>query len=312
MQKPLFLDEAKIAEILDMPSALEAVEEAFRQHGLGKTKMPPKVYLDLPEHSGDFRAMPAYCSGYVSLKWVSVYPNNPKRGIPTVLATLLLCDPSTGSILAVMDAGVITAYRTGAAGGVAAKYLARRDSKTLGLIGTGVQARYQLLAIAELFDLDEVKIYDISTGAQKRFKAEFPEYNITFCELPEAANVDILATCTPVRKPVVRAEWIKPGTHINAIGADAPGKQELDPSLLRRSKIIVDSVEQACHSGEINVPLSKGLIKEKDLYSTLGQVVAGVKKGRGSEHEITLFDSTGLAIQDVAVAKLVYEKVSGK
>jgi alanine dehydrogenase len=207
-----------------------------------------------------------------------------------------------------MDAGLLTAYRTGAAGAVAAKYLARPDSKTLGLIGTGMQARYQLIAIAELFDLDEIKIYDISAEAEKKFKAEFSDYNIKRCKLPEAVNADIVATCTPVRNPIVKAEWVKPGTHINAIGADAPGKEELDPSLLTKSKIIVDSIEQARHSGEINVPLTKGLIKEKDLYSTLGEVVAGIKKGRENEREITIFDSTGLAIQDVAVAKLVYEK----
>ncbi len=295
--------------MLEMGRVIEAVEQAFREHGLGKVQMPPKVYLYFEK--GDLRAMPAYIPalGKAGVKIVNVHPGNPSRGLPTVMASYVLVSPETGAPLALMNATYLTDARTGAAGAIAARYLARKDSRTLGLVGAGRQARTQLLATAELFDLERVLVASRSFSSARRFAEEMGSrlgLDIEPCEVREACGADIVATTTPSREPVVRDEWIQEGTHINAIGADAPGKQELEPEILRRAKVVVDSWEQAKHSGEINVPLRKRLLFREDIYAELGEIVAGKKPGRESDGEITVFDSTGLAIQDVAAAALAY------
>lgn len=309
----LILGGDEVKELLNMREAVQAVELAFKLRAEGKTVMPPKIYLDLPEYHGDFRAMPAYINESAGLKWVSVYPDNWRDNLPSVMATIILCDPNTSCPLAIMDGTYITSLRTGAAGAVAVKYLARRDSSVIGLIGAGMQARMQMLAISEVFpSLEEVKVFDNRRDVGLKFAEEMQAklgIKIRPVEtIEEAAKADIVVTVTPSREPLVKGEYIMPGTHINAIGADAKGKQELETGLLKKAKVIVDDIEQASHSGEINVPLSQGAIKTDDIYGTLGEVVAGLKKGRESDQEITVFDSTGLAIQDIICAKLVYDK----
>jgi len=305
----LVLSRREVEELLTMREALEAVERGFKLEGEGRVIMPPKLYLTLPEYHGDFRAMPAYVDGSAGLKWVSVYPNNIEQNLPTVMATIILSDPSTGCSLAIMDGTYITSMRTGAAGGVAVKYLARKDSSVIGLVGAGVQAKTQLLAIAEVLpSVEEVKVFD-----KRKEMGTKLNINIRPVEtIEEAMEADIVITTTPSRKPVVKNQHINPGTHINAIGADAEGKQELEASLIRGAKVIVDDIRQASHSGEINVPLSEGLIRVEDIYGTLGEIVADIKKGRENDEEITIFDSTGLAIQDILCAKLVYQKALEK
>jgi alanine dehydrogenase len=203
--------------------------------------------------------------------------------------------------------------RTGATGGVAVKYLARKDSSVIGMIGAGIQAKTQLLAISEvLAKIEEVKVFDMQKDASLEYANEMgSELNINIRQvesIAEATEANIVVTTTPSRRPVVRKEYIRPGTHINAIGADAKGKQELEAELLRKAKIIVDDIAQASHSGEINVPLSEGLIEVTDIYGTLGEIVANMKRGRENDEDITIFDSTGLAILDIICAKLTYEK----
>jgi alanine dehydrogenase len=309
----LLLGGREIKELLSMGEALKAVEQSFRLQAEGKTIMPPKLYLNLPQYQGDFRAMPAYVDGAAGMKWVSVYTDNWRQNLPSIVATIILCDPSTGYPLAIMDATYITNTRTGAAGGVAVKYLARKDSTIIGFVGAGVQAKTQLLAIVEVLpQIKEVKVFDLDRDISQKYVDEMTAklgVNIRPVEtIQDATEADIIVTTTPSRKPVVKKQHIKPGTHINAIGADAKGKQELEADLLRSGKIIVDDIEQASHSGEINVPLSGGIIKIEDIYGTLGEVVANVKKGREDNEEITIFDSTGLAIEDVVCAKIVYDK----
>lgn len=296
-----------------MGETLKAIERAFRLEAEGKTIMPPKLYLNLPGYQGDFRAMPAYINGSAGIKWVSVYPNNSKYNLPSIMATITLCDPNTGRPLAFMDGTYITSMRTGAAGGVAVKYLARKDSSVIGMIGAGTQAKTQLLAISEVLPkIKEIKVFDLYKDISLKYAEELRaklNLNIRPVEtIQEATEADIVVTTTPSTKPVVEEQHIRPGTHINAIGADAKGKQELETSLLLKAKIFVDDMEQASHSGEINVPLSEGTLKLNDVYGTLGQVVANLKKGRENSEEITIFDSTGLAIQDIICAKLVYKK----
>ncbi|MFN3383784.1 MAG: alanine dehydrogenase [Archaeoglobaceae archaeon] len=303
----LILTRKEIESLVTMEEAIKAVEEAFRLYAISKALMPPKVYLTLEE--GDFRAMPSALMGYAGVKWVNSHPKNPEKGFPTVMAVYVLSDPSNGFPLAVMDATFLTSLRTGAGGGVAMKYLARKDSKVFGFIGCGKQATFQFLAVKELFEPETIKAFDVNKKAGEKFK-EFCEKNGFDCKLTEASEAcdcDVLITSTPSTKPVVKNAWIKEGVHINAIGADAPGKQELEIEILKRAKIVVDDLEQALHGGEVNVAHSTGIIRREDVYATLGEIVAGIKKGREG-NEITIFDSTGLAIQDIAVAKIAYEK----
>jgi alanine dehydrogenase len=299
-----------------MKDALKAVEKAFLLYGKNQVQMPPKIYLHLDKYKGDFRAMPAYIKNIEAcgLKWVNVYPKNKRFHLPCVMAIIILSDPNSGFPLCIMDGTLITNLRTGAAGGIAAKYLARRNSSVIGLVGCGAQARTQLIALKELFSIKLIYVWGNKIEYAKKFlkdtKSLSPAMNIKIKDNIAACvnEADIVITTTPSREPLVKSEWIKDGAHINAIGADAKGKQELDPELLKMAKIVIDDWQQASHSGEINVPLSKGLISRRDIYATLGEVVAGTKKGRVSSKEITIFDSTGLAIQDIAVANLVYHR----
>jgi alanine dehydrogenase len=302
----LVLSRNDIQGLLDMTSVLEAVEQAFRDWAEGKAVMPTKSYLLLDQ--GDFRSMPAALPGSAGVKWVNVHPHNVTQGLPTIMAILVYSDPLTGYPLAIMDATDITAYRTGAAAAIASKYLARKDSHTLGIIGAGYQSYTQILAHAALFDFRLIKVFDLSTSSVKKLIQHFPQYPLQECSLEETAASDIVCTLTPSLEPILKFKWVSPGTHINAIGADAEGKEELDPAILKDAIIVVDDMRQAASSGEINVPIRKGLLKTDDIYANLGEIITGKKQGRIDGKSITVFDSTGLAIEDIAVAKIVYGK----
>jgi len=310
--RTLILDRKTVLSLLNMKSTVQAVEKVFGEYGRGQALMPPKIYLDLPQFNGDFRAMPAFAqsAGKASLKWVNTHGNNVKYGLPAVMAVVILNDPKTGFPLSIMDGTLLTSFRTGAAGAVAAKYLARPESSTVALVGCGAQARTQLLALREVFKIKAVNIWGKEKPIVDKFLKDMNfsgEKLSAFVSVEECvAGADIIVTTTPSRKPVVESAWVKSGTHINAIGADAAGKQELDSNIFKKAKIVVDDYGQASHSGEINVPVSKGILGKKDIHAELGQIVCGAKKGRTSPQEITIFDSTGLAIQDLAMADLVY------
>lgn len=314
----LWLTQEEVKSVMDMHSDMQVVERAFRQHGLGKVQMPPKSYLYYTAYNGDLRTMPAYLEeeDITGVKIVNVHPGNPALGLPTVMALIVLISPQTGAPIAIMDGTYLTDIRTGAAGGIAAKYLARKNSKVIGMVGAGNQARTQLEALSEVFEPELVKVTSRTKESCEQFIREAAD--IISCEIryeekiENVCDCDILVTTTPTRKPIVKTQWIKEGTHINAIGADAVGKEELDPELIIRSKIVVDDIVQALHSGEVNVPLSKHYISENDIHAQLGEVIVGLKPGRTSEEEITIFDSTGLAIQDVASAHLVYQRALSK
>jgi alanine dehydrogenase len=302
----LLLDRSAIKTLIKMADVVNVVEEAFRMCGEGKGKMPAKTYLSL-EH-GDFRAMPASLPGCAGMKWVNVHPQNPSRGLPSIMGILIYSDPETGYPLAIMDATEITAYRTGAAAAIASKYLARPDSHTIGIIGAGFQAHAQILAHTELFNTVSVNVFDVSQAAADRLMQSLPQLPIRNCSIQEAVASDIVCTLTPSRDPIIKREWIVPGTHMNAIGADAPGKQELDPMILKEAVVVVDDMKQASSSGEINVPVQKGIYSIDEVCGTLAEIVVGKKKGRTDNKAITVFDSTGIAVEDIAVAKLLFEK----
>jgi len=317
----LLLPEEDVRKLISIDEAIKAVEDAFREKALGNVQMPPKVYLFYED--GDLRAMPCYIrtSKISSVKIVNSHPGNPGRGLPSVMALIVLIDPETGFPKAVMGGTWITGIRTGAAGAVAAKYLARKTSKIAAFIGAGTQARMQFLGLMRVLPgIREIRAYDIRAEAARSFLDFVEEHASGGLSLNAASSAeeavkdaDVIITTTPSRRPIVMSEWISEGTHFNCIGADAPGKQELDPMILKRaSKIVVDDVEQAIHSGEINVPLSMGIIGRGKIYGELGEIAAGLKKGREDDHEITIFSSTGLAIQDAAVANIAYENAIRK
>jgi len=314
--KVLLLSRAEVEGLISMREAIEAVEGAFRAKGIGKAQMPPKSYVYFDRYKGDFRVMPAYLEekGAAGVKIVNAHPLNPKEhGLPTVMAVIVLLDPKTGAPLAIMDGTWITNIRTGAGGAVAAKYLARKDSRIFAMVGAGVQARTQLVALKEVLDIEEVRVNDLSAENARQYAKEMGEQlGVTIKAVADTGRAvegaDVVVTTTPARKPILMNDWVSEGMHINAIGADAPGKQELDPQILTRAKIVVDDVEQAIHGGEINVPLSEGAIARGDIYADLGEVVTGKKLGRASREEITIFDSTGLAVQDIATDWVVYQK----
>jgi alanine dehydrogenase len=307
------MTQSDVAKALTMAEAVQAVEAAFRAHGEGKTQMPPKVYLTFD--NGDLRSMPSYVPelGLAGVKNVNVHTAN--VDIPVVMATVTVFDPDTGYPLAIMDGTCLTAMRTGAAGGIAAKYLAREDSKVAGFVGAGRQAETQLDAlVVTMKGIKSVLVSDISDQHARHFAdwcKQTHGVEATVCSLEEAVRgADIVTTVTPVHKPIVQRAWVRPGTHINAIGADATGKQELESSILQAARVVVDNWEQSSHGGEINVAVAQGLIGRDDIAAEIGEVVCGRKKGRLSAEDITVFDSTGLAIQDVACAAHVYRRLT--
>lgn len=314
LKETLILSGPDIEKLITMPSALRVAEQAFTAYGQGKIQMPAKIYLHLDKYQGDFRAMPAYIEGpeACGIKWVNVHPGNKHYGLPAVMALIILSDPKTGFPLAVMDGTLITNLRTGAAGGVAAKYLANQDSKIVSLIGCGAQARTQLMALKELFKISQVRIYDRVNSQAEIFRKKMSYLGLA---IKNCASIKdclkgcaIAVTTTPSREPIVQSAWVKEGAHINAIGADAQGKQELDPAILKKAKVVVDDITQAIHSGEINVPMAEKTITRKNIYANLGDILSGKKPGRTSKKEITVFDSTGLAILDVAMAHYIWRQ----
>jgi alanine dehydrogenase len=270
------------------------------------------VYLSLPKQ-GDFRAMPACLRTppACGIKWVNVHPGNRARHLPTVMAVIVLNDPATGVPLAVMDGLLITQLRTAAAAAVAAKALARPESRAVGLVGCGAQAAAQIAALAALFRLRRVRAWGLIPGEVRRFCARMarrhsgirfePAGSIEAC----VRDADLVVTLTPSRRPLVRRAWLAPGTHVNAVGADAPGKQELDPRILQDALVVVDEREQAIHGGELNVPVSRNEFHPREIHASLGEVLLGRRRGRRSGSELTVFDSTGLAIHDVALGTAV-------
>ena len=249
-------------EVLSMTDCITIIEDVFKQYGMGEVQMPPKLYLDFGK--GDLRCMPAYIPSLniAGIKSVNVHPEN--RGLPSVMAVIMLTDPDTGYPLAIMDGTYITRMRTGAAGGVAAKYLSMENAETAAFIGAGEQAKTQFEALTVVRQIRKVIVFDLDNRKSRDFVSYASGFGIN-TELSDSventvAYADIIITTTPSRSPLIYPGHVRKGTHINAIGADAKGKQELDHGLLKISRIVIDNREQASHSGEINTALSSGAI----------------------------------------------------
>ncbi|WP_302082215.1 ornithine cyclodeaminase family protein [Salinibaculum rarum] len=310
----LLLGPDDVAASADMAAVIDAVEAAFGADATGDVQMPAKSYIDLPQHDGDFRSMPAYIDrtdeeGWeaAGVKWVNSHPSNPDdHDLPTVMGTMIYSDPETALPLAILDGTTLTRLRTGAAAAVATRHLAREDATTLGLVGAGIQAYSQLEAIAQVRDIEQVVVADVDRDAIAALIERYgDDFAIHEGPIVEAASCDIVSTTTPVRDPIVDAVGSR--THVNAMGADAAGKHEIADDVLADAKIVIDDHEQCTHSGEINVPWSEGTLDADDIHAEIGAVVAGQKPGREDGDGVTVFDSTGLAIQDVAASHVVYE-----
>jgi alanine dehydrogenase len=309
----LLLNHEAVHRNTEMADVIDAVEDAFGAYARGDVQMPAKSYIDLPQYNGDFRSMPAYLEAETwdaaAVKWVNVHPDNPDdHDLPTVMGTVVYSDPETAFPLAIMDGTELTMKRTGAAAAVATDHLAVADATSLGIVGAGVQSYSQLTAIAQVRPIEEVVVSDVDDVAVEAFVDEFgDEFDVRRGDIAEAAACDVLSTVTPVTEPIVPRDALGEHTHVNAMGADAAGKHEHDDQTLLDAKLVIDDYDQCTHSGEINVPWSEGVLIDDDIYGELGDIVVGEKAGRTPEDGITLFDSTGLAIQDVAAAHVVYE-----
>jgi ornithine cyclodeaminase/alanine dehydrogenase len=316
MSEVIILSQQEVKLCLPMSKAIQAVREAYIAFAKGHVKMPPVMHLDVSQYNGEIDIKSGYIEdfGLIGTKIASGFYDNHKLGLPPGIAIIILMDLKTSMPLAIMDGTYVTAYRTGAAGAVAANVLAKKDSEIIGVVGAGTQARMQILALREIFSLKEVKVWDINTAARDLYSKEMSEQlNITVEPVDSVKDAvvesDIVVTVTPSKKALVMKDWIKKGTHINAIGADGPGKQELDPMIIKvADKVVVDSLKQCRIIGEIQHALKNGLIKEANIHAEIGQILIGEKKGRESDNEITLFDSTGLAAQDIAAANIVYKQ----
>jgi alanine dehydrogenase len=282
--------------------ALEAVRDAFIAYAKNEWSMPPKVYV--PAYpAGDFRAMPALGAGHALLKWVTSFPGNPAKGLPTVTGLVLLSSAENGRLVAALDAGAVTALRTGAAAVLAAETLGRPDPETASVIGVGVNGR----ATARTFlarDRD-VLLYDVD---QQRAQAAAEAIGARVAgSAEEALACDLVATVTPAREPLYAEGSLRPGQHVSLMGADGPGKAEIAASELARVRVFCDDWEQASHNGDLAHAVEEGLI-QRDRVTQLGDVLAEQTEGRSSPDEITVFDSTGLAIQDLAIALAALER----
>lgn len=311
----LILNKQDVESVLSMRECMDMMEKAFRELAEGTAVLPLRTSITPP--GGLSLYMPAYLKtmGALACKVVTVYKNNPAQfNLPTTIGKVLLQDPATGDVLCIMNGGYLTAVRTGAASGVATKYLARTDKKqTAGIFGAGVQAKMQLWAVAEARDLSKANVFDVSDVAVNGFIAEMSkklDLEILKAKSPEELlEADIICTATSSPAPLFDGNKVKEGTHINGIGSHSLNARELDSAIIKRSKFIGDSRE-ACfkEAGDLMIPMNAGEITESHFYAELGEIIAGKKQGRTNDHELTLFKSNGLAIQDAAAAKLVYEK----
>jgi ornithine cyclodeaminase/alanine dehydrogenase-like protein (mu-crystallin family) len=310
----LVLSERDVSSILTMADGVRLVEDAFREYARGEVIQAPRLNLVLPGTAGACRAMTASInsSRTFGLKTLTGYPG--RRAPDETYFTILLFDSRDGALRAVMAGNHITGIRTGAASGVAARYLARANASIVGLFGAGVQARQQVAAMAVVRPLELVKVYDVDAGKAAAF-ARAIENDFGIASQPVAnprdvvAGSDLVITATTSNQPVFKGEWLEPGTHTSGVGANAPTKRELDDECFRRSKVIVDFRQQVLdEAGDLQAAMKSGAMSADRIHAEMADIVIGRVPGRVDASEITLFKSVGVALEDVATASFVYEQ----
>ena len=312
----LLLNKDEVGSLIDLDAVFEAVEEGYRSFNSGLVVQPDFMVIKAPgAHDGiDFKGGMDMGCGYFSLKASSGgYYDNPKIGLPAGMNTVLLFEAKTSALRCIMDGTWITGCRTAAAGAISVKYLARADAEKLCIIGAGKQARRQLLAIMRVCKLTEVRMWDALPEFADAYVKEMSEetgMKIRKCATAEEAvcGADIVVTTTRgLSGPIVKKEWIQPGTHIVAIGADLPGKQELFADVYAGAKVVNDCIELCVKGGETRNAVEAGIIRPEDIYSEIGEIILGKKPGRESQEEVTIFDTVGMAIQDIVTAAMLYK-----
>lgn len=311
-----------LENILTMEEVIEAVEAAFTDYARGRWVIPSRTHFTLPE--GIILYMPSLLSsgeeaeGILGAKLVSVFPGNPEKGFPLIYGLYLLYDPPTGRPLALIDGVYLTGFRTGAASAVATKYLSRKDSRSLGIIGTGVQAGFHLMAIHAVRAIEVCYLFDMIEDRTRRFAEDYSDkLGVNLEVLSSADEVvgksDVVVTTTTSLTPVFSGSSIRKGTHLNVIGAFTPETREVDSETVRKACLFVDSYEGALsEAGDLLIPMGEGVISRKDIRAELSEVISGILPGRTREDEITLFKSVGFAIEDAAVARLAYDRALEK
>lgn len=308
-----------VRKALPMERAIEAMKNAFAQLSSGQANLPLRTALDVPSQDGVTLFMPAYLSdadqgnGQMAVKIVSVFNHNPDKGLPLIHALVVVIDATTGVPAAVMDGAYLTALRTGAASGAATDLLARDDARAVAIFGAGAQGRTQLEAVCAVRSIEEVWVYDIVAEQAEAYADEMSQrlsLPVKVAEMPEdgVRRADVICTATTATSPVFDDADLRPGTHINAVGAYTPGMQEIPPETVLRAKVVIDEREASlAEAGDLIIPLEQGLMSEDDIYAELGEIIVGEKPGRESGEEITFFKSVGVAVQDVAASAAVLE-----
>ncbi|MHA2243607.1 MAG: ornithine cyclodeaminase family protein [Candidatus Hodarchaeales archaeon] len=317
MSNVLILARKDVESVLNMKDTIEVMKTAFKELSGGTAILPQRIVI--PAEGGVSLYMPAFLPQTKSLavKVVTVFKNNPKKfNMPTTLGKVLLQDIETGDVVCIMDGGYLTAMRTGAVSGCAIEYLAKEDTNSVGLFGTGVQGATQLCAaLVARPNIETCSIFDVRRDVAEKFakemsaKFKIPNLNVMKSAEETVKGSDIILTATTSPNPVFQGEWLEPGVHISGVGSHTPGTRELDTETIQKSKIVCDQVS-AClaEAGDLIIPINEGAITKEHIHAELGEIVSGKKAGRESESEITVFKSVGLAIQDAATAKLVYDK----
>jgi ectoine utilization protein EutC len=316
----LVLREREIRNLLDPAACIQAMERAFAAYAAGKAQLPPVINLEVPEHSGEVHIKTGHLSGasYYAVKIASGFCGNTALGLPSSNGMVLVFDSHTGAPAAfLLDNGFITDLRTAAAGALAAKYLARKQVRTVAVIGSGAQARYQLQSLPLVRAFDEVRVW-----GRNRQKAEAcvedlrragisarPAFAVASSAEEAVREAELVITVTASREPLLRADWLAPGATLIAVGSDGPDKQELDVGVLARAdRIVADSLPQCLRLGEVHHAVEQGAISQQKVSAELGEIAAGLKPGRENDQQLIVCDLTGVGVQDVAAASLVMER----
>jgi len=312
----LLLSEKQVQCLIDIDELIASLEKAHIQYSSGKAVMPVRLVVPLPQIQGRITSMPGFLNEdkALGMKVVTYFQENPKRDLPAILATIMLFSVETGKMIAVMDGSYITAIRTACASAMATKALANAETPVLGILGAGVQARAHIQALTEVRKIKRIKIYSPSGTSAAMIKRDLEpivKVSIDVAGSAEDAvrDADLLVTCSTVKEPIVKSDWLKAGLHINAVGSHRPDYREIDGLVVARAKVVVDSREAImAECGDILLAIKEKTINENHVYGEIGEILAGVKAGRSNAGEITLYKSVGIAIQDVATANLVYRK----
>ena len=313
-------------KVLKLSDVISTVEEVYRLKAMGETAVFPLVFHEFEPGVADMDIKSGWLKGsdIFGLKVVSWFGENTKKDLPALIGTVLVMDAKTGVPQGILDGSHITGIRTGAAGAIGAKLLARKDSKSLMVVGAGHVATFQVAAtLTQLPDIEKVYVYDaLSQENAERFAASMPEVLTETLEMKDCRAVfeavtdlpaatrdsDIIITVTPSKEPIIRKEWVKPGTHFSCIGADMSGKEEIDAEIFDGARVFTDDTPQCINVGEIEIPIKKGILKAEDIAGEIGEILTGKTCGRESDEQITVFDATGTALLDLLTAKLALSK----